>query len=261
MKLLKKILLCLWWLVILAGLIFAVMFIMRENKIREYSSYYWDHIREILWGDIGNVVMTNATVYSDYINFTWTVSYNWSTYNYDCDVYSKDGVLCDTRIDRDNPDDEFDDDTLSFDEFRNFLTQEPMELSYEFTDEEAASYWWKFLDDSECYMLGGFKDNNPDKDLQGRNINCYNESWMEEWLHIINGLSMFGFMDFDNYTDWKRNWTHISLHTNWQRASQWTYIDWEIEWDWFVYEKDWSLKRVIHYKNGEEVGEDTASDE
>jgi hypothetical protein len=200
--------------------------------------------------------MTNVTEYSDYLNFTWTVSTEWVTYEYNCDVYGEDDVEGNIRPVYDNTEYNYWDDELTYDEFRNFLTQEPIEFSYNVTDEEAASYWWKYLDDSECYIsnyLGIKLDTNPEKDENGRNINCVNASWEKEWVRIFNGLSLFGLMDYDNYTNWKKNWVHFSFYANWQKASSWYIKDNETDWDRTTFKQDWSIKAVTHYENWIEV--------
>lgn len=92
MKTRKKVLWCILVLILIAWIVCAWLFIHNQNKIKDYSTYCMDSVRQELWEYLENVSMPNATKLDWAYIYTWSVTSEWVNYNFSCKVYSKDNV-------------------------------------------------------------------------------------------------------------------------------------------------------------------------
>jgi len=94
MKTWKKILLCILALILIAWIVCATMFITNKNRIKEYSTYCMDEVRNQLWEYLENV--SNFYEWrnedSNLYLYNGDVSYEWLNYHYYCRVSWKDNV-------------------------------------------------------------------------------------------------------------------------------------------------------------------------
>ena len=92
MKTRKKVLWCILALILIAWIVCAWLFIHNQNKIKDYSTYCMDSVRQELWEYLENVSMPNATKLDWVYIYTWSVTSEWVNYNFSCKVYSKENV-------------------------------------------------------------------------------------------------------------------------------------------------------------------------
>lgn len=92
MKTWKKIFLCILALIVIAGIVCVTMFVTNKNKIKKYSTYCMDEVRNQLWEYLENV--SNFYEWRNNENnwylYSWKVSYEWVNYDYYCRVSGKD---------------------------------------------------------------------------------------------------------------------------------------------------------------------------
>ena len=200
--------------------------------------------------------------------YTWECIYEWINYGFGCTVHNKNNVVIPylEPIEETEESEQYEPPVIDkssqeylehkeYYDFVEMLRKEPIEYHFENTDKEAKSYWWKYLKKSKCYDASfGYVDRNenPKKDSNWRNINCYDKDWLKQGVRYETSL-FSDMMDINNYVDWKRNGKHFTLYSNSKLASEWTYIDWEIEWLRTTYTEDWRVKRVMKYVNWEMV--------
>ena len=91
MKTWKKILLCILALIVIAVIVCITMFITNKNRIKEYSTYCMDEVRNQLWEYIGNVSNFYEWKNSEHNWYLYSgkVSYEWVNYDYYCRVSGK----------------------------------------------------------------------------------------------------------------------------------------------------------------------------
>ena len=92
MKTRKKVLRCILTLILIAWIVCAWLFISNQNKIKDYSTYCMDSVRQELWEYLENVNMPNATKLDWAYIYTWSVRYEGVDYSFTCKVYSKENV-------------------------------------------------------------------------------------------------------------------------------------------------------------------------
>ena len=94
MKTWKKILLCILALIIIAWIVCVTMFVTNKNRIKEYSTYCMDEVRNQLWEYLENV--SNFYEWRNDENnwylYSGKIRYEWVDYNYVCRVSGKDNV-------------------------------------------------------------------------------------------------------------------------------------------------------------------------
>ena len=92
MKTWKKIFLCTLALIVVAVIVCVTMFVTNKNKIKKYSTYCMDEVRNQLWEYLENV--SNFYEWRNNENnwylYSWKVSYEWADYDYYCRVSGKD---------------------------------------------------------------------------------------------------------------------------------------------------------------------------
>ncbi len=214
-------------------------------------------IRQELGSSIEHFNLSDPIHFKDKYLYTWECIYEWVDYKFGCTVRNKNNVIIayleqveekelykPTKIDKSSQEYQ---ENKEYYNFVEMFTQDPIEYHFENTDEEAKSYWWKYLKKSKCYGSLSLEDSN------WRNINCYDKNWIKQWVRYETSF-FSNLMDINNYVDWERNWKHFTLYSNSKLASEWTYVDWEIEWLRTTYSEDWRVKRVMKYVNWEMVG-------
>jgi len=90
MKTWKKILLCILALIVIAWIVCATMFVTNKNRIKEYSTYCMDEVRNQLWEYLENVSNFYEWRNDDKYLYSGKVSYEWIDYDYYCRVSGKD---------------------------------------------------------------------------------------------------------------------------------------------------------------------------
>ena len=94
MKTWKKILLCILALILIAWIVFATMLVTNKNRIKEYSTYCMDEVRNQLWEYLENV--SNFYEWRNNENnwylYSGKVNYEWVNYDYYCRVSGKDNA-------------------------------------------------------------------------------------------------------------------------------------------------------------------------
>ena len=115
MKTWKKILLCILALILIAWIVCTTMFVTNKNKIKEYSTYCMDEVRNQLWEYLENV--SNFYEWRNDENnwylYSWKVSYEWVNYDYYCRVSGKDNAEA-VLVDVINPESENYEDFVSY---------------------------------------------------------------------------------------------------------------------------------------------------
>ncbi len=125
--------------------------------------------------------------------------------------------------------------------------------------------WWFYLSENECYEpLGNIKE-NPDKDEEGRIINCYDQNAEQHWVIINKYASQWTKEHEGCYNHWENVWRDIWYYKNWNIKSDkyyhdWNYVsatyyyenwqldkktftkDWNPDWNWEMYYDNWKLK-------------------
>ena len=92
MKTREKILLATIWILLIAWIICAWLFIHEQNKIKENSTYCMDSVRHELWEYLENIHMTDV-ISSEWVYvYMWGVTYEWTDYSFSCKVYNKENV-------------------------------------------------------------------------------------------------------------------------------------------------------------------------
>lgn len=92
MKTRKKVLWCVIALILVAWIVFAWLFVNKQNKVKEYSVYCMDAVRAELWEDIGNIHMDDSFCSEWTCVYMWDISYEEVDYSYSCKVYNKENV-------------------------------------------------------------------------------------------------------------------------------------------------------------------------
>lgn len=94
MKTWKKILLCILALILIAWIVCATMFVTNKNRIKEYSTYCMDEVRNQLWEYLENVSNFYEWKNSEHNWYLYSgkVSYEWIDYDYYCRVSGKDNA-------------------------------------------------------------------------------------------------------------------------------------------------------------------------
>jgi len=157
MKTWKKILLCILALIVIAVIVCITMFIANQNRIKEYSTYCMDEVRNQLWEYIGNVSNFYEWKNSEHNWYLYSgkVSYEWVDYEYYCRVSGKnDAEVFLMNFDKDSYprtiEDLYWDYTLVW--FNNELTDIPATLTI-----SEKLIWAKFCNDmwSDDYSVEG----------------------------------------------------------------------------------------------------------
>ena len=92
MKTREKFLLATIWILLIAWIICAWLFIHEQNKIKENSTYCMDSVRHELWEYLENIHMTDV-ISSEWVYvYMWGVTYEWTDYSFSCKVYNKENV-------------------------------------------------------------------------------------------------------------------------------------------------------------------------
>ena len=92
MKTWKKVLLGILFIICLALILWVVMFVAKEKKITRYSTYCMDKVKDELWENLENIIFPYAEVVDGEYIYSWSVSYEWITYKFFCNVTNKDNV-------------------------------------------------------------------------------------------------------------------------------------------------------------------------
>lgn len=101
MKTSKKVLLTIIVLIFIAWIVSALRCTSHQKKIKEYSTYCMDEVRNQLWEYLENV--SNFYEWRNEDNnrylYSWKVSYQWVNYDYYCRVSGKDDVNLKLKMD------------------------------------------------------------------------------------------------------------------------------------------------------------------
>jgi len=94
MKTWKKIFLCILALIVIAGIVCVTVFVTNKNKIKKYSTYCMDEVRNQLWEYLENVSNFYEWKNSEHNWYLYSgkVSYEWINYDYYCRVSGKDNA-------------------------------------------------------------------------------------------------------------------------------------------------------------------------
>lgn len=92
MKTREKILLGILIVFLIAGAIWAWIFIREENKVKEYSTYCMDAVKHELWEYLENVHINDSICSEWTCVYMWGVSYEWVDYSFSCKVYNKENI-------------------------------------------------------------------------------------------------------------------------------------------------------------------------
>ena len=91
----KKVLRTILAIIIVGLVVCAWLFIHKQNKIKENSTYCMDKVRQELWEYLENIQMTDVIISEWVYGYMWSVSYEWVDYSYSCKVYNKENVELD----------------------------------------------------------------------------------------------------------------------------------------------------------------------
>ena len=93
----KKVLWTILAIIIVAWVVCAWLFISKQNKMKEYSTYCMDRVRHELWEYLENIHM-NDSICSEWICvYMWGTTYEWIDYSFSCKVYNKENVELDLQ--------------------------------------------------------------------------------------------------------------------------------------------------------------------
>jgi hypothetical protein len=95
MKTREKFLLATIWILLIAWIICAWLFIHEQNKIKENSTYCMDRVRHQLWEYLENVHLNDAFGSEWVYIYMWGCTYEWIDYKFTCEVYNKENVELD----------------------------------------------------------------------------------------------------------------------------------------------------------------------
>lgn len=92
MKTWKKILLGVILTICVMFVLWLLIFIAEEKKIKEYSTYCMDTIRSELWENLENIDQIEVFEFDWAYVYLWSLSYEWANYIFSCSVKNKDDV-------------------------------------------------------------------------------------------------------------------------------------------------------------------------
>lgn len=271
MKTWKKILLCILALIVIAGIVCITMFIANQNRIKEYSTYCMDEVRNQLWEYLENV--SNFYEWRNNENnwylYSWKVNYEWVNYDYYCRVsWKNDAEAFLMNFDKDSYprtiEDLYWEYTLVW--FNNELTDIPATLTI-----SEKLIWAKFCNDmwSDDYSIEGnyihvnnmaqnemLCDSEKLMELEDKfDLSDAKISLVERNLRLTT--SNWDIYDFFKIKNNENEEDFVSYYDNWAIREKWTYIDWMKEWTWTTYDEEWNIINTQEFRNWEIVWEPT----
>ena len=247
MKTWKKILLCILALIVIAVIVCVTMFVTNKNRIKEYSTYCMDEVRNQLWEYLENV--SNFYEWKNNENnwylYSWKVSYEWVNYDFYCRVSRKDNAEA-ILVDVINPESENYEDFVSY--YDNWAIRE----KWTYVDWKKEWTWTTYDEEWNIIEMKEYKD----WELVEGDLETYNDTNIllvdennilstdelkkicEEWLKDISDNPNVTRTDeklFIN-TYWfkwiyKGGWMHdnsptfCNIHVNWQVFTNWFFLD------------------------------------
>ena len=247
MKTWKKILLCILALIVIAVIVCVTMFVTNKNRIKEYSTYCMDEVRNQLWEYLENV--SNFYEWKNNENnwylYSWKVSYEWVNYDFYCRVSGKDNAEA-VLVDVINPESENYEDFVSY--YDNWAIRE----KWTYVDWKKEWTWTTYDEEWNIIEMKEYKD----WELVEGDLETYNDTNIllvdennilstdelkkicEEWLKDISDNPNVTRTDeklFIN-TYWfkwiyKGGWMHdnsptfCNIHVNWQVFTNWFFLD------------------------------------
>lgn len=247
MKTWKKILLCILALIVIAVIVCVTMFVTNKNRIKEYSTYCMDEVRNQLWEYLENV--SNFYEWKNNENnwylYSWKVSYEWVNYDFYCRVSGKDNAEA-VLVDVINPESENYEDFVSY--YDNWAIRE----KWTYVDWKKEWTWTTYDEEWNIIEMKEYKD----WELVEGDLETYNDTNIllvdennilstdelkkicEEWLKDISDNPNVTRTDeklFIN-TYWfkwiyKGGWMHdnsptfCNIHVNWQVFTEWFFLD------------------------------------
>ena len=247
MKTWKKILLCILALIVIAVIVCVTMFVTNKNRIKEYSTYCMDEVRNQLWEYLENV--SNFYEWKNNENnwylYSWKVSYEWVNYDFYCRVSRKDNAEA-VLVDVINPESENYEDFVSY--YDNWAIRE----KWTYVDWKKEWTWTTYDEEWNIIEMKEYKD----WELVEGDLETYNDTNIllvdennllstdelkkicEEWLKDISDNPNVTRTDeklFIN-TYWfkwiyKGGWMHdnsptfCNIHVNWQVFTNWFFLD------------------------------------
>lgn len=88
----KKVLRTILAIIIIAWVVCAWLFISKQNKLKEYSTYCMDSVRNELWEYLENIHMNDSLCSEWVCVYMWGATYEWVDYSFSCKVYNKENV-------------------------------------------------------------------------------------------------------------------------------------------------------------------------
>jgi hypothetical protein len=153
MKTWKKIFLCILALIVIAGIVCVTMFVTNKNKIKKYSTYCMDEVRNQLWEYLENV--SNFYEWKNEDNnwylYSWKVSYEWANYDYYCRVSGKDNTEA-VLVDVINPESENYEDFVSY--YNNWAIRE----KWAYIDWKKEWIWTTYDEEWNVIEMKEYKD-------------------------------------------------------------------------------------------------------
>jgi len=269
MKTWKKILLCILALIVIAWIVCTTMFVTNKNRIKEYSTYCMDEVRNQLWEYLENVSNFYEWRNDDKYLYSGKVSYEWIDYDYYCRVsgennaeaflitYDKDAYLRTIE-------DLYWEYTLVW--FNLETTNIPVTLNI--TKEyiwakfcngmwsDDYSLEWKTIHVRNMAQNEMFCNSEKLMEMEDKfNLSDAEISLVEKSLRFTT--SNWDIYDFFKIENNKNEEDFVSYYDNWAIREKWTYVDWKKEWTWTTYDEEWNIIDIQEFRNWEIIWEPT----
>ena len=248
MKTWKKILLCILALILIAWIVCATMLVTNKNRIKEYSTYCMDEVRNQLWEYLENVSNFYEWKNSEHNWYLYSgkVSYEWINYDYYCRVSGKDNAeVFLTNLTEWN-------ESENHEDFVSYYDNWAIREKWAYIDWKKEWIWTTYDEEWNVIEMKEYKD----WELVEGDLETYNDTNIllvdennilstdelkkicEEWLKDISDNPNVTRTDeklFIN-TYWfkwiyKGGWMHdnsptfCNIHVNWQVFTDWFFLD------------------------------------
>ena len=267
MKTWKKIFLCILALIVIAGIVCVTMFVTNKNRIKEYSTYCMDEVRNQLWEYLENV--SNFYEWKNNENnwylYSGKVSYEWVNYDYYCRVSGKDNAeVVLMNFDKDSYPRTIED--LYWEYTLVWFNKEVTDIPATLTISEDL-IWAKFCNNmwSDDYSIEW--NTIHVRNMAQNEMLCDSEKLMEledkfdlsdAKISLVERSLRFTTSNWDIYDFFKiknneNEEDFVSYYDNWAIREKWAYIDWKKEWIWTTYDEEWNVIEMKEYKDWELV--------
>lgn len=271
MKTWKKIFLCILALIVVAVIVCVTMFVTNKNRIKEYSTYCMDEVRDQLWEYLENVSNFYEWKNSEHNWYLYSgkVSYEWVNYDYYCRVsWKNDAEAFLMNFDKDSYPRTIED--LYWDYTLVWFNKEVTDIPATLTISEDL-IWAKFCNNmwSDDYSIEW--NTIHVRNMAQNEMLCDSEKLMEledkfdlsdAKISLVERSLRFTTSNWDIYDFFKTEKVNneedfVSYYDNWAIREKWTYIDWKKEWIWTTYDEEWNIIDIQEFRNWEIVWEPT----